>query len=275
VLLSTATLPAFAQQQGAQAQGSQPQGSQPQGSQAPISYNGEEYWLDPDRPHIADSSVNVPKGLFLQENGFQQTYPGHGGVFDIPETLMRLGVLNRTELRLNVPNYVLARDDGRTTQNGVADMQVGLKHRLTKIPGRFQLSVNPFFSVPTGTRRISSHRVDPFVKVPFSYELNDKWDIEGMESFFFPTIDSNRIMDWQNAIVLNRSWGRKSNVFAEYVSDVVTRGRSTFLIHFGAAYRPNRRNQIDCQWGFRLNRSAPIAFFGVGYSFLLGKLERP
>ena len=46
-----------------------------------------DYWIDPDRPHIADSSVNVPKGLMLQENGFQQSYSNsHSGIFDFSET---------------------------------------------------------------------------------------------------------------------------------------------------------------------------------------------
>lgn len=239
-----------------------------------MSPDGEEYWIDPDRPHIADSSVNVPKGLYLQENGFQQTYPGRGGMFDIPETLMRLGVLERTELRFNVPDYILTRVQGQTIQNGVGDIQVGFKHRLMKIPGRFQLAVNPYISIPTGSHNITSNHVDPNIKFPFSYQINERWDIEGMESFFFATINNNRNTDWQHSIVLNRSWGRQTNVYFEYVSDVVTYGRSSNLVHFGGAYRPNRRNQIDCQFGFRLNNAAPIAFFGLGYSFLLGKLDR-
>ena len=74
----------------------------------PIKLEAEEdYWIDPDRPHIADSSVNVPKGLWLQENGFQQSYAKrYAGAFDFPETLIRLGVANRLELRYNAPDFI-------------------------------------------------------------------------------------------------------------------------------------------------------------------------
>lgn len=97
-----------------------------------------------------------------------------------------------------------------------------------------------------------------------------------MESFFYPTTNNNqRNLDWQNCLVLNRSWGRQKNVFIEYVGDVFERRPMSNLVHFGAAYRPNRRQQMDVQFGFRMNNAAPIAFFGFGYSFLLGSLNTP
>lgn len=244
-----------------------------------------DYWIDPDRPHIADSSVNVPKGLMLQENGFQQSYASRrSSIFDFPETLMRLGVTNRDELRYNLPNFftqsapILNTDllslQERTTS--FQNMQAGFKHRLGPLgPTKFQISVNPFISIPTGFSKQSS-RVDPFIKFPFSQEINERWDIEGMQSLFDPTgPDGHRNLDWQNSLVLNRSWGRQKNAFIEYVGDVFQHGPMSNIIHFGAAYRPTRRQQVDVQFGFRMNNAAPVAFFGFGYSFLLGSLNNP
>ena len=244
----------------------------------------EDYWIDPDRPHIADSSVNVPKGLWLQENGFQQTNTNRRNhAFDFPETLVRLGVANRLELRYDAPNFItgsaasvdpnslLVNQSSTTFQN----MQAGFKARLGPIyPSHFELAVNPYVAIPTGFSGQSRH-ADMNLKFPFSQRLNDKWDIEGMESFFDPTVNGQHNFDWQNSLVLNRSWGRQRNVFIEYVGDLFQRGPMSNLIHFGGAYRPNRRQQIDVQFGFRMNNAAPIAFFGFGYSFLLGNLNTP
>lgn len=270
----------------AQQQSAPPQPSSQAAAAAPITLQAQEdYWIDPDRPHIADSSINVPKGLWLQENGFQQTYANsRSGAFDFPETLVRLGVADRTELRYNAPNFLtsstltlnpdLVAVRERTT--GFQSMEAGFKHRLGPLgPTKFQLSVNPYISIPTGFGGQNSKRVDPFIKFPFSQEISDKWDIEGMESFFFPTEEGRYNMDWQNSLVLNRSWGRQKNMFIEYVSDLFQHGPMSNLIHFGAAYRPNRHQQIDVQFGFRMNNAAPIAFFGFGYSFLLGNLNTP
>ncbi len=155
-------------------------------------------------------------------------------------------------------------------------MQAGFKRRLGPIgPRKFQIAVNPYIAIPTGFNK-QSGRVDPFIKFPFSQELNEHWDIEGMESLFYPTQENgHRNLDWQNSLVLNRSWGRQKNVFIEYVGDIFEYGPMSNLIHFGGAYRPDRRQQVDVQFGFRMNNSAPIAFFGFGYSFLLGSLDNP
>jgi len=254
-------------------------------SSATLLLGDVDYWIDPDRPHIADSSVNVPKGLMLQENGFQQLYANRkSGTFDFPGTLMRLGVTDKTELRFNTPNFFSqygANDStnlfalgGRSV--GFENMQAGFKRRLGPIgPSKFQIAVNPYVSIPSGFSHQSNH-VDPNIKFPFSQELNDHWDIEGMQSLFDPTgSDGRRNLDWQNSLVLNRSWGRQKNVFIEYVGDVFEHGQMSNLIHFGGAYRPGRRQQMDVQFGFRMNNAAPIAFFGCGYSFLLGSLNTP
>jgi hypothetical protein len=107
----------------------------------------EDYWIDPDRPHIADSSINVPKGLWLQENGFQQSYPNRSSqTFDFPESLIRLGISNRTELRYNVPNFVTLSAIQLSPENvafrqhftGFESMQAGFKTRLGPIgPNNF------------------------------------------------------------------------------------------------------------------------------------------
>jgi hypothetical protein len=251
----------------------------------PIKLEAEEdYWIDPDRPHIADSSVNVPKGLWLQENGFQQSYARrNSGAFDFPESLIRLGVAKRLELRYNTPNFIatnsqnlnalLVSQTERTTT--FQNMQAGFKSRIGPLgPTKFELAVNPYISIPTAFSGQSS-RVDGNIKFPFSQRLNDKWDIEGMESFFDPTVNGHPNADWQNSPVLNRSWGRQKNVFIEYVGDLYEHGPMSNLIHFGGAYRPNRRQQFDTQFGFRMNNAAPVAFFGFGYSFLLGNLNTP
>ena len=244
-----------------------------------------DYWIDPDRPHIADSSVNVPKGLWLQENGFQESYLNRkNSTFDFPETLIRQGVTNRTELRYNVPNFfassITAQDefmqDDTTRTAGLQNMQAGFKQRLGPIgPTKFQIAVNPFITIPSGFGHGASTRVDPSIKIPFSQEINEHWDIEGMECIFLPTVNGSYDMDWQNDLVLNRMWGRQANAFIEYSGDKFSRGTMSNIIHFGAAYRPNRRMQMDTQFGFRMNNAAPIAFFGFGYSFLLGNLNTP
>lgn len=227
-------------------------------------------WIDPDRPHIADSSVNVPKGYYLQENGMVQWYQRHTSYFDIPEMLMRFGVFERTELRLNVPNYVVGHLYDQHV-SGVEDIQVGFKTRLCPLPGKIELAVNPYITVPTGNGGTSNDRVTPNFKFPYSRELNEKWEIEGMHSFFFPRVNNQTDMDWQATIVLDRNWHKRVDAFIEYASDVIQHQPISQIIHFGIDYRYAHNRMVDTHFGFGLTGGSPHAFFGFGYSLLLGK----
>src|SRR5579864_6093215 len=79
-----------------------------------------------DRPAVADSSVVVPLGSLQFENGLADTVSQGQRTFDISETLLRLGVAPKTELRLTTPDYF--------TQSGASsafgDTVIGLRQQL-------------------------------------------------------------------------------------------------------------------------------------------------
>jgi hypothetical protein len=60
-----------------------------------------------DRPAVTNSSVVVPAGAFQVENGFLETSSQGQSVVDGPESLVRMGVANRTELRFTAPDHDL------------------------------------------------------------------------------------------------------------------------------------------------------------------------
>src|SRR6202007_2962867 len=59
-----------------------------------------------DRPDVTESSVVVPKGSLQVENGMTWTNDHGAQTFDLSETLIRLGISNRTEIRIVAPNYL-------------------------------------------------------------------------------------------------------------------------------------------------------------------------
>src|SRR4051794_20504727 len=61
--------------------------------------------ISTDRPQVANSSAIVPCGSLQFENGMQETSSGGQQSYDLPETLMRYGLANKTELRLATPDY--------------------------------------------------------------------------------------------------------------------------------------------------------------------------
>lgn len=225
-----------------------------------------------DRPDVTESSIVIPKGSVQFENGITWTM-NPDKVIDFSETLLRVGLLNRTELRLVLPNYV-ADITRSSAPSGFSDIAIGGKQQLGPFPGHFDLAVIVAVSLPTGAARISSHSFDPFVKFPWSKDLGKSWSIAGMQSFFWNTQGGKRNPTLEATLNLERELTESWNLFAEYAGDFPHIGGSQQIAHFGTAYRITPNQQIDFHFGFGLSPSSLGHFFAVGYSIRLDKLTQ-
>lgn len=224
-----------------------------------------------DRPDVTESSIVVPKNSLQSENGLTWTSDRGQQTLDLPETLLRFGLLTRTELRFVVPNY-FGSLTGRMAASGFGDLAVGFKEQLGPLPGGFELSVMPALSLPTGAKRISSHGFDPVIKFPWSKDLSNGWSIGGMQSVFWFTHDSRRNPTWEATFYVEKQLTKPWDVFAEYVGDYPKRGGPIQIAHFGTAFKVTPLHQVDFHFGFGLSHAAPARFIGVGYSFRFDEL---
>jgi hypothetical protein len=224
-----------------------------------------------DRPDITESAIVVPKGSLQVENGLTWASDHGRTAFDLSETLVRFGVSQRTELRIVVPNYLEALT-GLGSASGFGDVAVGMKQQLGPLPGEFDLSVIVAVSLPTGADRLSSHGYDPFVKLPWSRDLQQGWSIGGMESLFWFTEDRRRNLTKESTFYIEKQITKPWDAFAEYGGDFAQRGGSKEVAHFGTAYKLTPKNQIDFHFGFGLSHATPSRFFAVGYSFRIDNL---
>jgi hypothetical protein len=231
--------------------------------------SGEE--IITDRPDITESAVVVPKASLQAENGFTWTNDHLASVATLCQTLLRIGLSDRTELRLTLPSFSLGFSPGPAS-SGVTDISIGFKQQLGPLPGGIDLSLIVATSVPSGSADKTTHRLDPFLKVPWSRELGNGWSVGGMASIFWPTEEGKRNLTWEPTFVLQRDLSKSLDVFAEYGGDYPRRGGATQTIHFGTAYRINSTNQVDFHFGFGLSSSTPHSFFAAGYSFRIDRL---
>jgi hypothetical protein len=226
-----------------------------------------------DRPDITESAMVVPAGSLQLENGFTWTSDHGKQSADFSESLLRFGVLGRTEVRLVVPNYL----DGvgpKSSGSGFEDLAFGLKQQLGPLPGGVDLSVIVALSLPSGGRRVSSGGYDPFVKLPWSKELEHGWSIGGMQSLFWNTDHSRRSGVWEPTFYLEKQITKALDAFIEYAADYSQIGGSKQVAHFGTALKLNATNQIDFHFGFGLNSETPNHFFAVGYSLRVDHWRR-
>lgn len=227
--------------------------------------------IDTNRPSFMFSPIVVPKGSLQLENGtlFSGLRRGHWA-YDIPETQVRLGVTPTTELQLSVPNYNLRRQAnlgkiaGSQYVSAAGDLsEIGFKQQLGK-PGRFNASIVADVTVPTGSSRLSAGGTQAAFRLPYSFALNSNWALCGMQSLLI--LNKGHNLQWQPDVLICRNIGSRAACFMEYGGFFTQHQPAVNILHFGGVYKVTRRQQIDAQFGFGTNSSAPSAFVGVGYS---------
>lgn len=223
-------------------------------------------YIDTNRPSFCQSAIVVPKGSLQIESGTLYQYFPHGiNYFDMPETQIRLGLLKHTEFQVFTPNYTLINDPHQKLINGVTDIEeLGLKQELLNLK-RFQLALIAGVNVPTGNKYFQGGGTQPVIRLPYAIPLGKGFYFYGMESIGL--INHGRDVIFQPFAMIQKNFGLKSSLFAEYGGFFAHKQSAQNIAHFGGEYRPNRNQQIDLHWGFGLNQSAPRVLIGAGYSY--------
>ena len=225
--------------------------------------------IDTDRPQITSSSIVVPCGSLQVENGFQETGNGGQRTFDFPETSVRFGIANKTELRFGVPDYFQNDDTSSGFSSGFGDLSLGFKQQLGPTRGGFDVSVIPSVSFPTGANAISSHGYDPTVQLPWSHSLKKNWTAAGMFSLMWPTEGARRNLTGQASVYFDRQLTQPWDAYVEYSGAFPQRGGPQNVIDFGTAYKLSPHQQLDFHCNFGLSSAVPDHSIGFGYSFRL------
>jgi hypothetical protein len=220
-----------------------------------------------DRPAVANSSVVVPEGGFQVENGFLATDTGGGHVVDFPESNLRYGLLQKTELRLAVPDYFRGLSGDSAQATGIGDMALGLKQQLGPLGG-FDVSLIAFTSLPTGADQVSSHGYDPGVQLPWSRTLTGALTAGGQLASYWPTQNGRRNVTREATFFLDRQLSAPCDAFVEYAADFPQTGGSRQILHVGTAYKLAAHHQVDFHVAAGLSAAAPRSFVGFGYSYL-------
>jgi len=229
--------------------------------------------ISTDRPAITNSSVVVPVGSLVAENGFLETGSQGQSIVDGPETLLRLGVARKTELRFTLPDYFDNLSAGPST-SGFGDFALGVKQQLGPTHGKFDVSAILFVSFPTGATGIPSGGYDPGFQVPWSRALSANWTAAGMFSLYAPTQGRTRNLTGESTFLFDRQLTKPWDAFIEYAGDFPENGGPRHLLHFGTALKITKQQQLDFHVGVGLSSAAVDHLIGIGYSFRLQPIHR-
>ncbi len=220
-----------------------------------------------DRPAITDASTVVRNGVLVFENGFAEAGSHGQQSFDVPETLVRLGLTPRAEFRFGVPDYYQNVNNGTGFGSGWGDLSLGIKQQLVAGAAGFDASLIVSLSFPTGANAVSSHGYDPQFLMPWSHSISKNWTAEGMFSLLWPTQGKTRNLTGQASFLVDRQIIGRWDAFIEYGGEFPERGGPQHLLHLGTAFKITPNQQLDFHIGFGLSSAAVDHFVGFGYSF--------
>jgi hypothetical protein len=223
-----------------------------------------------DRPDVTNSSLVVPVGSFQSENGVNLSARDGGRNIDGTNTRWRLGVAPCLELLVDLPSYVAnVRAPG---SSGFTDVAPAVKWQVSPIPGQVDLSLVFGVALPTGAAEIAGRGAQPYVQLPWSWELHDGWGISGMFTEFFRPSDPASRHITETTFAVEKKLTERFSLFTEYVGDYPDGAVPSQLWNSGGLYQLSRTQQVDFHVGFGLNHNSPNYIVGIGYSFRLDGL---
>ncbi|MCC8950233.1 transporter [Bradyrhizobium sp. Arg62] len=225
-----------------------------------------------DRPDVTSSSIVVPVGSLQNENGINLTGRSSGRSIDGSNSRWRLGIAPCLEVLIDLPSYVgTVKSPGAS---GFSDVAPAIKWQISPLPGKIDLSITAGVALPTGAAEIAGRGAQPYIQLPWSWELHDGWGVSGMfTEFFRPAELTGRHMS-EATFVIEKKLTERISVFTEYVGDYPDGARPTQLINSGGLYQITPTQQVDFHVAFGLSRNSPNYIVGLGYSFRVDGLFR-
>jgi len=220
--------------------------------------------ISTNRPDVTNSSSVVPLDSFQVENGIDG-FADHGALgASGTNTRLRLGTGQCNEVLVDLPTYNFSSAKGAPI--GFSDIAPAFKHQFADLPSEMTISGVAGVSLPVGSERLAGRGAVPYAQTSWSYELAEDWAVNGMETMSWFPADA-RAVSGQSSISLERELDSRSDAFIEYIADFGHGSAAASRFNAGAAYRLTPTSQIDFHVGAGLDRHAPSAFIGVGYSF--------
>ncbi|CEG56830.1 transporter [Legionella fallonii] len=208
-----------------------------------------------DRPTIEDNVCVAPYKAIVLETGYQyQKLLNQGTEQNLPEALLRIGLANRFEFSVLMPNYI---HQTIFPHHGLSATSLGIKHEIAT-GEKWVTSMEGFVILPSGSAAFGSRKTGATVNSLFGYNLTAEFNLSGMlgVSSQSQPIDSGGHSYWTVNPDLVLSWStNKISLFAEIYGQSKTGPHegSGFNSDAGILYLIRKNIAIDLEVGHRIS----------------------
>jgi hypothetical protein len=224
-----------------------------------------------DRPTFSLGPGTIAKGHVQIETGYTFSFEdAHPNVRThiFPETLLRIGLVENLELRVEWPNLTYV--DNGSNVDGFRDLGVGFKVQVFQQQGfRPRLSFAGRLSIPTGDDAFSSDHLDPELRTILTYALNERVGLFGNINIGGPSSQGKRFVQVSSSLGLSAALRDHITGFVEYFGFYprdVAKGSANF-IQTGLIYRLTYNLQLDARIGAGLTHGSDDLLTGAGISW--------
>lgn len=208
-----------------------------------------------NRPSVADSACVVPDKSVVLELGYQyQVLIDEGIQQNFPQTQLRLGLADRFEFNVILPNYNHQTVHPYTGFNASA---IGMKHEI-EANETWILSIDGSVILPSGSASFGEKRVGGLFNGIFNYNVTSEISLLGMLGISTQTQSINDGGQRYSSInpYVDLSWSKeKISIYGEIYGQSKTgpENGSGFNLDTGVLYEVKKNIVIDLEVGQRLS----------------------
>jgi len=226
-----------------------------------------------DRPDFTESPETVAPGWLQFEGGYTFTQRDEDNEHSVPELLLRVGLIERLELRLAL-NY-LAVDAVEADQQGLEDLTLGMKIKLVQGSEDFDLTAPDVaiiveITLPTGGDDFREDQPQPQIKFAFAWALADRLSLGSNLNYAYLSEGGERFNQFSGSLTLGYKLTERWGTYVEYFGFVPASkdGPNESFFDGGFTYLVNDNLQLDARAGVgAFNGKSPDYFVGVGLAW--------
>lgn len=236
----------------------------------PAAAVAQEEGLVTDRPDFTESASVPGAGRIQVEGGWTVEGAGDARAHSLGEILVRIGVGDRLEARIE-PGSMVWNDDGEGEEDsGIDDAGLGVKILLLDpappIVPATALLVSA--SVPTGEDEVGASGWQPEARLAVAWDLTDLWSLGVNGGWGRPLEDEERFDQALGSVALGRSLGARLGAFAELYGLSPSRPNGGDEAYFdgGFTFALGPDAQLDLRAGAGLTDDSADWLFGLGFA---------
>lgn len=230
----------------------------------------QEEALVTDRPDFTESASVPGAGRIQVEGGWTVEGAGDARAHSLGEILVRIGIGDRFEARIEPVTWISADDGGGSEVSGLDDAGIGFKSILfdASPPSVPAAAILMGTSVPTGDDEIGEEGWQPEARLALGWDLSEVWSLGANVGWARSLEGEERFDQALGSVALGRSLGARLGAFLELygLSPSSPDGGDESYLDGGFTFALGPDAQLDVRAGAGLTDDSADWLFGLGFA---------